>query len=85
MHASTQLAAWRDREGISQEALGGSLVPPVSNITVSRWETEDRLPSRFYALQLENRTGGTIPATAWGYSPEEIEAIRTLLTPPDAK
>ena len=29
---------WREREGISQETLGGRIEPPVDKGTVSRWE-----------------------------------------------
>mgnify|MGYP003651543131 CR=1 FL=1 len=36
------LAEWREKVGISQEALGGRL--GVSDVTISRWETGKRRP-----------------------------------------
>lgn len=38
------LAEWREAKQLTQEQLGKRLDPPVSDVTVSRWETGKRRP-----------------------------------------
>jgi len=38
------LTEWREKAGITQKQLGARLEPPVSDVTISRYETGERRP-----------------------------------------
>lgn len=38
------IVEWREKAGLTQAQLGARLNPPVSDVTVSRWETGKRRP-----------------------------------------
>lgn len=71
------LQQWRKASKVSQEALGDMVVPRVTQAAVSRWEDgSSQRPSLATACQLQRITD--IPATEWGYSREEVDAVLGL-------
>lgn len=64
------LKQWREARGVSQTAVADALnIRPNS---VSEWEKGSRRPDLPNALRLERHTDGTVGASAWGYSPEDV-------------
>lgn len=67
------LRAWRDERGISQAEAAKDL--GISQPAVAQWETKGR-PLLLKALEVQGYTGGAVPATAWGYTEEQVERVR---------
>lgn len=70
------LKAWREENGLSQTEAGKRLEPPVSQGGWGAWETGRKPPNLRNALQLEDLTGGFVPAVAWTEKPKKRAARR---------
>lgn len=51
------LVTYRERHGLSQAALGQKLDPPVTDMTVWRWENRIAIPRPPYLQQIEKLAG----------------------------
>lgn len=72
------LRAWRGAQEpkLSQRALA-ALLTDTHQSQVVLWEKDDvsERPDRARALELQALSKGAVPASAWGYTPEEIERV----------
>lgn len=68
-----KLAAWRKRQGLSQDAAGRRF--GVSQGTWANWELGERAPDRTNAPELETFTGGEIRACDWPSSRKRRRAM----------
>lgn len=69
------LKVWRQRTSETQRSLAAKL--GVSQQAVWNWENQDRhRPGLCVALVLERLTRGDVPVCGWGYSPDEVRAVR---------
>lgn len=55
-----KLEKWLKREGISQEAFGKLLNPPVSYVGVYYWCSDKKRPRDHYIDQIEKQTNGEV-------------------------
>jgi len=70
------LTRWRLAAGLSQLEVADKIVPPVTQPAVAHWERRfNSRPSLATACQLQNLSKHAVPATAWGYSAAEVEAV----------
>lgn len=65
--------AWRTRAGLSQGELGAMI--GVAQSIVSLCEKGARMLTLLQALALQGVSKGEVPATSWGYTPEEITRV----------
>lgn len=63
MNAASSLRAYQKTNRLTQRALAEHL--QVSEAQISLWLSGKRGPSLATAVQVEERTGGAVPATSW--------------------